>query len=100
MVNNHLENALTSPDLLVFMTSNTKTDSTYGIAFVGAICKLLIEHRTSINEYPPDIIDDYGAAEVEKILLNMLSIYFHIIGIGEYRPISLCTFVLSYCYKQ
>ena len=60
------------------MTSNMETDFTYGIAFVGAICKLLIEQRTSINEYPPDIIDDIGAAEVEKMLLNMLSIYFHI----------------------
>ena len=83
MVNNRLKNVLTPPDIFVFMTSNLETDFTYGIAFVGAICKLLIGQRTSINEYPPDIIDDIGAAEVEQILLNVHRLYFRLSGKTE-----------------
>ena len=52
------------PDIYVFMTSNMETDTTLGIAYVGAICKFVEGQRTSINEYPPDTLDDIGAAEV------------------------------------
>ena len=64
MVNDRLKDAKTKPDTYVFMTSNMETDTILGIAYVGAICKLVEGQRTSINEYPPDTMDDIGAAEV------------------------------------
>ena len=63
-MNDRLKDAKTKPDTYVFMTSNMETDTILGIAYVGAICKLVEGQRTSINEYPPDTMDDIGAAEV------------------------------------
>ena len=64
LVNSRLKDVIPKPDTYVFMTSNMETDYTLGIAYVGAICKLVEGQRTSINEYPPDTMDDIGAAEV------------------------------------
>ena len=66
MVKNQLNNDLVIPDIYIFVTSDMETDFTRGIAFVGAICKFIIGQRTSINEYPSNIIDDIRAAEVKQ----------------------------------
>ena len=63
---NQLNSDLIIPDIYVFMTSDMETDFTRGIAYVGAICKFIIGQRTSINEYPPNILDDISAAEVKQ----------------------------------